>query len=155
MNLVAKPIVENSFWILEADGDKVGTIRFKDTYTVTIQHKSFMYENKDDLCNELQIDFNAERSISSSDTFELHGYPCKTDPCNILYDEDLNLYTFTKTEKSNSYHCAGFYIIQFNHGWNRSFCPKKATLLRNTFKGPFKTKLEMQEQLRLAQHESP
>ena len=35
---------------------------------------------------------------------------------------------FTKSKKSKSLYCAGYYIIKFDKGWVRSFCPKLVTL---------------------------
>ena len=54
---------------------------------------------------------------------------------------------FTKSKKSKSLYCAGYYIIKFEKGWVRSFCPKMLTLDRYPFKGPFRTQLEMKQEL--------
>ena len=79
----------------------------------------------------------------------VYGYPTASKPFNVLLDVAKKLPVFSKTTKSRSYYCAGYYIIQFNNGWVQSFNPKLITLNRYEFKGPFKTKLEMQEQLRI------
>ena len=86
--LHAKPIVQDKFWIVEKNGEKVGTLR---------------------------------------------------------RDKD-----FVLTVKSQSFYCAGYYIINFETGWMKAYCPKLITLTRNQFEGPYKTKFEIQEQLRLA-----
>ena len=39
------------------------------------------------------------------------------------------------------------YIIKFEKGWVRSYCPKLLTLERYPFKGPFRTVLEMKTEL--------
>ena len=52
-----------------------------------------------------------------------------------------------KVKKSKSLYCAGYYIIKFEKGWVRSFCPKMLTLDRYPFKGPFRTQLEMKQEL--------
>ena len=39
------------------------------------------------------------------------------------------------------------YIIRFENGWVRSFCPKLITLERYPNKGPFKTTVEMKQEL--------
>jgi hypothetical protein len=54
---------------------------------------------------------------------------------------------FTKSNKSKSLYCAGYYIIGFDKGWVKSFCPKLITIERYQFKGPFKTDLEMRQAL--------
>ena len=54
---------------------------------------------------------------------------------------------YSKTPKSKSLFCAGYYIICFEKGWRKAYCPKLITLQRYPFKGPIKTKLEMQQVL--------
>jgi len=54
---------------------------------------------------------------------------------------------FTKSKKSKSLYCAGYYIIKFDKGWVRSFCPKMVTCENYVSKGPFKTELEMRLEL--------
>ena len=54
---------------------------------------------------------------------------------------------FTKSEKSKSLYCAGYYIIKFDKGWVKSFCPKLITIERYESRGPFKNDLEMRQEL--------
>ena len=60
-----------------------------------------------------------------------------------MYDVQRKLPLFTKSNASKSLYCAGHYVIKFNKGWVKSFCPKAITIERNPFKGPFKSKIEM------------
>ena len=64
-----------------------------------------------------------------------------------MWDLKKKLPLFTKSEKSKSVYCAGYYIIKFNKGWVKSFCPKLITIERYDYKGPFKTEIEMRQQL--------
>ena len=58
---------------------------------------------------------------------------------------------YTKTENSQSFFCAGYYVVHWEDGSHSpSYCPKLITLSRYEFDGPFKTKMEMQETLRRA-----
>jgi len=57
---------------------------------------------------------------------------------------------FTKGRKSKSFFCAGYYIVKFNNGWVKSYCPKLITLNRYPYAGPYKTQQEMLENLRIA-----
>ena len=51
---------------------------------------------------------------------------------------------YTKNNRSDSVHSAGYYIVLYpTNGWTRSFCPKLVTLEKYPFKGPFKTKQDM------------
>ena len=54
---------------------------------------------------------------------------------------------FSKSKKSKSLYCAGYFIIRFNKGWVKSFCPKLITIERYENKGPFRTELEMRQEL--------
>jgi hypothetical protein len=64
-----------------------------------------------------------------------------------MYDVKRKLPLFTKSKKSKSAYCAGYYIIRFDKGWVKSFCPKLITIERYEFKGPFKTEIEMRSEL--------
>jgi hypothetical protein len=44
-------------------------------------------------------------------------------------------------------YCAGYYIIRFDKGWVKSFCPKLITIERYENRGPFKTEFEMKQVL--------
>ena len=75
--------------------------------------------------------------------FEVHGYPTRCEPYNGMFDISRKLPLFTKSEKSKSVYCAGYYLVKFNVNWLKSFCPKLITIERNEYQGPFKTELEM------------
>ena len=67
----------------------------------------------------------------------------------IEYDAQMGFNMYTKTEKSSCFYAAGYYIIRFDFAWAQAFSPKVMTLKRNEFRGPYKTEMEMKEQLRL------
>lgn len=150
MQYQAKPIVQDKFWIVEKNGEKVGTLRYDDEYILTVKNKNIRVKNKGDLANisfaEAQVDSAVEKK-----EYEVHGYPAKTQPFNDIYDLKRKLPIYTKQEKSTCFFCAGYYIVNFdNGGWRPAYSPKLISLTRNEYKGPFKTRLEMQEALRLA-----
>lgn len=150
----AKIIVENKFWILEEDnGERIGTLSFKDNI-ITLSSKNTVerFNTFDDLVSKHNVNFIKKfqnDQLKTLDLNEIYDYPTATVPYNALWQVEMKVPLYTKTEKSNSYHCAGYYIIQFDTGWVKSLCPKLITLQRYTFKGPFKTKIEMLEQLRI------
>ena len=78
---------------------------------------------------------------------EVHGYPTRSLPFNSMYDLQSKLPLFTKSRKSKSLYCAGYYLVRFNVNWLKSFCPKLITLQRNEYMGPFKTEIEMKAAL--------
>ena len=149
----AKQIVENKFWILETDeGDKIGTLSIKNNkINVVIGDKTESFDNMDDAVTKHEVVFTKRmRETKQSTDNEVYGFTTSTQPHNALWNVQMKLPIYTKTEKSNSCHCAGFYIRRFSTGWVKSYCPKLITLQRYDYKGPFKSKLEMLEQLRLA-----
>ena len=86
-----------------------------------------------------------EESIVSEK--EVSGYPTSCNPYNTMYDVRRKLPLFTKSTKSKSLYCAGYYIIEFDKGWVKSFCPKLITIERYNYKGPFTTDIEMRQEL--------
>ena len=64
-----------------------------------------------------------------------------------MFNVQKQLPVYTKTPKSKSQFCAGYYIICFEKGWRKAYCPKIITLQRYRYKGPIKTKTEMVAQL--------
>jgi hypothetical protein len=149
----AKPVLENKFWIIEEEGIRVGTLSISDDRYVLSSKSGGVrfFDNKRQL--EKSLGKNVfEKTITSKLTEvakekEVYGYPCEYTPYNILYDVKRKLPLFTKSEKSKSLYCAGYYIIRFDKGWVQSHCPKLITLERYEYKGPFKSDLEMKQEL--------
>lgn len=154
MTVFAKSVLKNKFWIVEDAGEKIATIQMVEDGTVVYVSSTERrkYTNIKLLSKDYNIVFDKEQKKSKEQKaeYDAHGYPVSSKPWNVLYDVKHQFPIYTKTNKSKSYFCAGYYIIKFNNGWVKSFCPKFITLNRYDYQGPYKTKLEMQEQLRLA-----
>ena len=152
--LIARPVLKNKFWIVEAQGNKVATIQ-------AAEDGGFVYVHDDarerfatikllSKAHNVVFDNVTPKKEKLAETHEVHGFPVSQKPWNTLWDVKHQFPVYTKTSKSKSYYCAGYYIIKFNNGWVKSYCPKFITLNRYDFQGPFKTKAEMQEALRMA-----
>jgi hypothetical protein len=145
----AKPIVDGKFWIVEQDGTKIATLHKKENnkFVLSSTNGEMMFNKKDDLTKQFGKDFfltNTKIKVTTStDINECHGYPTSCRPYNSMYDVKRKLPLFTKSNASKSLYCAGHYIIKFEKGWVKSFCPKAITVERYPYKGPFKTELEM------------
>jgi hypothetical protein len=145
----AKPIVDGKFWIVEQDGTKIATLHKKENnkFVLSSTNGEMMFNKKDDLPKQFGKDFfltNTKIKVTTStDINECHGYPTSCRPYNSMYDVKRKLPLFTKSNASKSLYCAGHYIIKFDKGWVKSFCPKAITVERYPYKGPFKTDLEM------------
>jgi hypothetical protein len=97
-------------------------------------------------------DITPNAKTDDQNTKTIHGFPTSVSPYNTMYDVKRKLPLFTKSDKSKSAYCAGYYIIEFEKGWVKSFCPKLITIERYNSKGPFKTELEMRQELSRANH---
>jgi hypothetical protein len=151
-DVYAKPIIDNKFWIVEKDGEKFATLRKNDEnfFVMSNQLGIKIYKNKKDIINYFGKDFFVAKIIKEADdnlSNEVHNFPSSCIPHNSMYDIKRKLPLFTKSSDSKSLYCAGYYVIRFDKGWVKSFCPKLITLQRYPYKGPFKTDLEMKQVL--------
>jgi hypothetical protein len=152
MTVKAKPILDGKFWILEDRGTRVGTLRVDENNKYIVSSAGggvSSFSTRKSLTKEFGKDFfDVKTTISSvTETKEINGYSTSSTPYNTMYDVKRNLPLFTKSAKSKSLYCAGYYIIQFDKGWVKSHCPKLITLERYGYKGPFKSELEMRSEL--------
>ena len=150
----AKPIVDGKFWIVEQNGNKVGVLKITEQkkYVFSSKKSITTFENKKKIVEQFGPEFFIKKSIVTQNVDvvtdnSVYNYPNSTTPYNPLYDVKRHLPLFTKSNKSKSIYCAGYYIIKFDKGWVRSFCPKLITIERYEYEGPFKTDLEMKHRL--------
>ena len=153
MTIKANTVLKNKFWIIEDNGKKVGTLSYSDDrYLYSCNNETCFFDNQKQISKKLgtiQWDGELPKTIKNSEKI-VHNYPTSVTPFNTKYDVQRKLPLFTKSSKSNSLYCAGYYIIHFDKGWVKSFCPKMVTLERYEYKGPFKTDIEMRQELSIA-----
>lgn len=151
MELHAKPIIDNKFWIVEKDGQKFATLRKdEDRFVMSNEQGIKIYKDKASITKQFGKDFFVAKIIKEADDAlpnEVHGFETSAEPHNAMFDIKRKLPLFTKSKDSKSLYCAGFYVIKFDKGWVKSFCPKLITLQRYPYKGPFKTEIEMKQVL--------
>jgi hypothetical protein len=150
MTVKAKSIVDGKFWIVEQDGQKIGTIQSS--------HLGIVFTKKDAskerfstlklFSDKYNAVFEADKPKKEEIEYSIYDYPCKTEPFKSCFIVTKGLPLYTKKENSVSYYCAGWYLVKFNYGWSKTLNPKYITLQRNEFKGPYKTKFEMLEELK-------
>src|SRR5210317_828763 len=123
MTLKAKPVLKDKFWIVENDGEKVGTMSYNDEqrYMFTSAVETCFFDNTRQMKKRFGVDIewgDAVTNIENAEqSYEVHGFPTSVKPFNALYDIKQKLPLFTKSEKSKSLYCAGYYIIRFDKGW--------------------------------------
>ena len=152
MTLLAKSVVKNKCWIVEQDGTKIATIHANEQGVTLVQATTReQFPNLKTLSDRYNIIIDKSKPVKvAKESHEVYNYPCDNKPQNALWDLHHKLPVFTKGSKSKSFFCAGYYIVQFNNGWVKSYCPKLITLNRYPYQGPYFTKDEMQVQLKLA-----
>jgi hypothetical protein len=161
MSYLLKPIIEDKFWIIESNGVKLGTLRNVDSVNFEVSRNGHnQVLDKNTLLDTWGIDVEncksnfmpetvVTRNTDCKHVAELHGYPCASEPFNSMYDVQRKLPMYTKSEKSGSYHCAGYYVVKYENGWTRAFCPKVVTLHKYEYFGPYKTKDDMLAKMRM------
>jgi hypothetical protein len=155
IEIIAKPVVKNKFWIVESGGEQIATIQAIDedggvVYVHDQQREHFPSIKL--LSKQYNIEFvKAEKPKKEKlDVYEVYGFPTPHRPHNEVLDVQRYLPIYTKTAKSKSFFCAGHYIIKFSSTWVKAFCPKLITLNRYEYQGPFKTPERMMESLKEA-----
>lgn len=142
--LIATPVVKGKFWIVEEDGKKVATIQSSPAGVAYVeQEKREKFVSINLLKAKHNISFTKAKSSKTTPKInEVSSYPCDSTPHNALFDVTKKLPVYTKSNKSKSFYCAGFYLIKFNSSFIREFCPKLISLNRYEFRGPFHSKTE-------------
>lgn len=145
----AKEIVKDKFWIVEDEGERIGTLSLSDDqYMLSNKEGTKFFKNAVHLQKTFNKKINwTDLEISESFAKEVNGFPTNCKPFNSMYDVKRRLPLYTKSEKSKSLYCAGYYTIRFEKGWVKSFCPKLITCERYDYQGPFKTDIEMRQAL--------
>lgn len=136
----AKPVVKNKFWIVEDAGEKIATVQSTPSGLVLVKNQNReRFSNAKILSSKYNINFvDAPLAKRNKDKL-VYEYPCDSTPHNCIYDLKYRLPLYTKTNKSKSYYCAGYYLVELEGVWQVLFCPKRITLLRNQYLGPYKT----------------
>jgi len=148
--LIAKPVVKNKFWVVEDQGQRVATIQAADDGSIVYVHADYRekYPSIKILSKQHNIKFTAPNKILKDKDNQVYGYPVAGGSYNVVYDIKKRLPIYTKTEKSKSQYCAGYYLMLLNNIWTKSFCPKSISINRYPYLGPFKTETEMLNKLK-------
>jgi len=154
MSVEAKEILKDKFWIVESNGERFGTLSVNEEkqYMLTNDEGTRFFPSVKKLKQTLntEISFTTVSEVEEVSDKIVHGYATSCTPYNPMYDVQKKLPLFTKSEKSKSLYCAGYFIIKFDKGWVKSFCPKMITVERYETQGPFKTDIEMRQALSIA-----
>ena len=152
--LKANEILKNKFWIIEDSdsNEKKGTLsRDADNkYMYSCDTGTYIYDTKGIVEKNLGTLLWNKSGVSEAKpnaSKEIYNLPTSTVPSNSMFDVKRKFGLFTKSKKSKSLYCAGYFCIHFDKGWVKSFCPKLVTLESYEYRGPFKTEIEMRQEL--------
>ena len=148
--LIAKPVIKNKFWVVEDSGNKVATIQARDDggYAYVHAENREYFPSVKNLKQKYNIKFGSLERPKAENSKTVYGYPVSGKAYNQVWDIQRRLPIYSKTLKSKSLFCAGYYLIKLNCTWIEHFCPKNITIGRYEYLGPFKTKDEMNKTLK-------
>lgn len=146
MNLKAKPIVKNEYWVVTDGNKKVGNVIAEGSgFDVKIGNNITHYATTKQIEKKINIEFE-KVTTAKSNTIEppFAVYPTtKNRIYNNVFDVKRKLHLFTETPKSKCYHAAGWFAIKQGEEFAPTFCPKYIFIQRYEYKGPYKTEEEV------------
>ena len=155
MGIKAKEVLKGKYWVL-VDNDKqdrVGEMESTDHgYKIQFDHmpKNLSASSMADVQRQVaQLKF-VKLKIKDDNIVQdklCMGYPAKAKVYSPLWDMTLRVPVYLTAKNSKSWYAAGYYLIKFNRNWKIKYCPKVIALQRYTFRGPFKTKDELLQEV--------
>lgn len=148
MTLVAKPVIEKQFWILQENDRKVGNVEAcEGGYQVKINNQVVQFKTIKMVEQRVNIKFEpsvVKKTKVKANISSVHGYPTSGRIYNPMWDVQQKLPIYTKTNKSKSWFAAGWYKVKKGRNWAVVQDPKLIVLQRYAYQGPFFTDQEAQ-----------
>jgi hypothetical protein len=143
MTLIAKPVIDRKYWILQENNQKVGNVEACDGgYQVRINNQVAQFKTIRMVEQRVHVQFEPGIKVVKTrpETNLVHGYPVAGRVCNPMWDVPKKLPIYTKTTKSKSWFAAGWYQVKKGRNWTVVQGPKLILLQRYSYAGPFYTK---------------
>lgn len=139
MTLVAKPVVDNKFWILQENNRKVGNVQACDGgYQVRIHNETAQFPSIRMAAQKVKIKFESRpQSAPVVNDKLVYGYPIEGRVYNAMWSVTQQLPVYTRTAKSKSWFAAGWYRVRRGRVWQTMLAPKLIVLQRYEHAGPF------------------
>ena len=145
--LRAKPVVANRYWILHRDDSKIGEIELtSDGCAVKLPGRVAVFKNVKTAGRATNIEFDPPSRLSKPDRTRVHGFDTGCTAHNGVWNVKLKIPLFTKTAKSKSWYAAGWYAVRHNRTWKVIQNPKLILLERYSFRGPFNSQEQANDQ---------
>ena len=145
MTLIAKPVIDKQFWILQQNDRKVGNVEAcAGGYQVKIDNQIAQYKSIKMVERNANVQFEpaVKREKPKATAVEVHGFATKGRAYNPTWDVQQKLPIYTTSKKSKSWHAAGWYTVKKGRRWAAMQDPKLILLQRYPYHGPYHTKEE-------------
>jgi len=149
-DLVARTIIKNKYWVVEQSGKKVATIQAVENggFVYVQNNNREQYPSVKTLGKKYNIQFTPNSNKAKPEQIkEVYGFPAEGRIYNAMFDVKHQMALYTKMPKSRSHYCAGWYLVNTNSKWVKTFCPKTIVISRYPCHGPFKTQEQAIEKL--------
>jgi len=138
MNLVAKPIIDNEFWVITDENGKVGNVESSESgFKLKIADNVSYFDSTFAISEAVQIKFETAQSAISSITPAYAQWPYTNPGYNHIWDVKRKLHVYTKSHDSKCYYVAGYFRMKLDDQWQTIFCPKYIFIQRYPYLGPF------------------
>lgn len=148
MTLIAKPVIDKQFWILQQGNQKVGNVEAcAGGYQVRLNNQVAQFKTIRMAAQKVNIVFETvpKKDTATKSANNVHGYPASGRVYNPMWDVSQKLPIYTKNNKSKSWVAAGWYQVKKGRHWSVVQDPKLILLQRYTYVGPFYSKQEAHE----------
>jgi len=145
VELIAKPIIKDQYWIVTDGQKKVGNIQANNAgYGVQLNGSVMLqFDSTVDVQEQTHIRFfEPLKSDKTKANIPYPQYPTPTTIYNSVFDVKRHLHLFTKAKKSKCLYAAGWFSFEQNGNKMVTFCPKFILIQRYDYAGPFKTESE-------------
>jgi hypothetical protein len=142
--LIAKPIVDNQYWVVTDGVQKVGNVTADGSgFSVVMNGTANHFENTSDIRSNTRIQFQTVKTNKNKIHLPFAQFPTTPKVHNSILDIKRKLHLYTKSAKSKCYYAAGWFALKQNDSFEPVFCPKYIFIQRYEYHGPFQTKEEV------------
>ena len=142
--ILAKPVVENQYWILKKNNRKIGQLEVNENGNCIIKiHDNVVSYKTVRMAREaVNIEFEPPEIATPVPANTVYGHDVEGTVYNSLWDVKRRLPLFTRDTKSKSWFAAGWYRVRQHRKWKMVQHPKLISLERYDYQGPFNSKEE-------------
>ena len=138
MNLLAKPVIPEQYWIITDGKSKIGNVEAQSSgYHVKVNGETAFFCDTGEIESKLRLRF--ESGFDSTPMKKLD---------NEVYDIRRKIKLFTRGEDSKCYYACGYYLLNTDGKWEVIHEPKYIMIQRYQWRGPWNTVDEAETKLK-------